>query len=337
MKEPMTWRISARHISRRLTVGAGAAAALDALSSPARSQAWPDHPVRIIVPAPAGGSTDIYTRVIANVLTERLGQPVVVENRPSAGGVIGSIAVARAAPDGYTLLACASSVLTIAPAIQSNIGFDPQRDFVPISLIYTSPLVLVVTRDFPPTTVRELIALAKAEPRKFNLAYPGNGTTNHVAAVWFNRAAGTDIVLVPYAGNAGVVNALLRGDTQMAIDSIPTSGPLIRGGTVRAIAVAGAHRSPAIPNVPTVAESGLPGYEVIFWNGLFAPAGTPSPIIARLNEAVDAALRTPALSEQMRAAGAEPGGGPPAALADRFAVDLVNWSRVIREAGVRNE
>lgn len=326
-------RIPAEAVGRRLVLGAGAAA----LSTPALAQSWPSRPIRIVVPAPAGGSTDIYTRVIASSLTERLGQPVVVENRPSAGGVVGSIAVARSAPDGYTLLACASSVLTIAPAIQPNIGFDPLKDFAPVSLIYASPLVLVVTRDFPPTTIAELIARAKAEPGKFNLAYPGNGTTNHVAAVLFNRSAGTDIVLVPYAGNAGVVNALLRGDTQMAIDSIPTSGPLIRDGIVRALGVAGLHRSPALPDVPTIAESGLPGYEVVFWNGLFAPAGTPAPIIARLNEAVDAALRTPALIEQMRAAGAEPAGGSPQLLTDRLAADTEKWGRVIREAGVRNE
>ncbi len=153
----------------------------------------------------------------------------------------------------------------------------------------------------------------------------------------FNRAAGTDIVLVPYAGNAGVVNALLRGDVEMAIDSIPTSGPLIREGTVRAIAVAGTHRSPSLPQVPTVAESGLPGYEAIFWNGLFAPAGTPPEIVNRLSAEVDKALRQPSLNDHMRAAGAEPAGGPPEVLARRLASDVETWGRVIREARIRNE
>lgn len=325
-----------RSIGRRLLVAAGSAAA-GLLARPGLAQAWPARPIRIVVPAPAGGSTDIYTRVIATMLTESLGQPVVVDNRPSAGGVIGAAAVARAAPDGYTLMTCASSVLAITPAIQPNTGFDPQRDFAPVSLIYESPLVFVGTRAFPPATIGELIALAKAQPGKVNLAYPGNGTTNHVAAALFNRSAGTDILLVPYAGNAGVVNALLRGDVEMAIDSIPTSGPLIREGTVRALATAGTRRSPALPEVPTVAESGLPGYEAIFWNGIFAPAGTPAPIIARLSAEVDKALRQPALAGQMRAAGAEPRGGPPEALARRFAADVATWGRVIREAGVRNE
>ncbi|MES2711385.1 MAG: tripartite tricarboxylate transporter substrate-binding protein [Pseudomonadota bacterium] len=177
----------------------------------------------------------------------------------------------------------------------------------------------------------------QAQPGKFNLAYPGNGTTNHAAAAMFNRAAGTDIVLVPYAGNAGVVNALLRGDVEMAIDSIPTSGPLIREGTVRAIAVAGTHRSPSLPQVPTVAESGLPGYEAIFWNGLFAPAGTPPEIVNRLSAEVDKALRQPSLNDHMRAAGAEPAGGPPEVLARRLASDVETWGRVIREARIRNE
>lgn len=245
--------------------------------------------------------------------------------------------MARAAPDGYTLLACASSVLTIAPAIQPNSGFDAQRDFAPVSLIYESPLIFVGTRAFPPKTIGELIARANAEPGKINLAYPGNGTTNHAAAALFNRSARTDIVLVPYVGNAGVVNALLRGDVDMAIDSIPTSGPLIRDGAVKALAVAGVHRSPALPDVPTVAESGLPGYEAIFWNGIFAPAGTPAPIIARLSAEVDRALRQPALGEQMRAAGAEPRGGAPEVLARRFEADFATWGRVIRDARIRNE
>lgn len=324
-----------RRIGRRQFGAAGLG--LAALAGPALAQAWPARAIRIVVPAPPGGSTDIYTRIIATLMTEGLGQPVVVENRPSAGGVIGASAVARAAPDGYTLLACASSVLAIAPAIQPNSGFDPLRDFAPVSLIYASPLVFVGTRSFAPRTIAELIALAKAQPGRINLAYPGNGSTNHAAAALFNRAAGTDITLVPYAGNAAVVNALMRGDVDCAIDSIPTSGPLIREGVVRALAVAGTQRSPSLPEVPTVAESGLPGYEAIFWNGLLAPAGTPAEIVARLSAEVDKALRQPALSQQMRAAGAEPAGGPPEVLARRLAADAETWGRVIREARIRNE
>ena len=328
----MQAELSRRRLGR---IGLGIAGGL--LSTPALAQAWPSRPIRIVVPAPPGGSTDIYTRIIAAMMTDSLGQPVVVENRPSAGGVIGASTVARAAPDGHTLLACASSVLAIAPATQPNSGFDPLRDFAPISLIYASPLVFVGTRSFAPTTIEQLIAQAKAQPGRFNLAYPGNGTTNHVAAAMFNRAASTDIVLVPYAGNAGVVNALLRGDVEMAIDSIPISGPLIRDGTVRAIAVAGTHRSPSLPQVPTVAESGLPGYEAIVWNGLFAPMGTPPAIVNRLSAEVDKALRQPSLADQMRAAGAEPAGGPPQVLARRLASDVETWGRVIREARIRNE
>ena len=328
----MQAELSRRRLGR---IGLGIAGGL--LSTPALAQAWPSRPIRIVVPAPPGGSTDLYTRIIAAMMTDSLGQPVVVENRPSAGGVIGASTVARAAPDGHTLLACASSVLAIAPATQPNSGFDPLRDFAPISLIYASPLVFVGTRSFAPTTIEQLIAQAKAQPGRFNLAYPGNGTTNHVAAARFNRAASTDIVLVPYAGNAGVVNALLRGDVEMAIDSIPTSGPLIRDGTVRAIAVAGTHRAPSLPQVPTVAESGLPGYEAIFWNGIFAPMGTPPAIVNRLSAEVDKALRQPSLADQMRAAGAEPAGGPPEVLLRRLTSDVETWGRVIREARIRNE
>jgi tripartite-type tricarboxylate transporter receptor subunit TctC len=333
----MDGRTRQRRLGRRAFAATGLAAACLA-ARPVRAQAWPAKPIRLVVPAPPGGSTDIYARIVAGKLADRLGQPVVIDNRPSAGGTIGAAAVARAAPDGHTLLHCASSVVAIMPGLQPNAGFDPRRDFAPVAMIYEAPLVFVATRAFAPTSIAELIALAKAWPGQLDIAHPGNGTTNHLAAALFNRTAGTEIVLVPYSGNAGVVNALARGDVGLAIDSIPTSGPLMRDGTVRPLAVTGARRSPALPDVPTVAEAGpLPGYEAVFWNGVFAPAGTPAEILGRLNAEIDAVLRLPEVAARLREVGSEPGGGPPEALARRFAADFETWGRVIRQLGVRNE
>lgn len=332
----MSLKTGGRTIGRRTFAAAASSTTVALLSRRARAQGWPARTLRIVVPVPPGGSTDIYARIIAANLSERFGQTVVVENRPSAGGIVGAGTVARAEADGYTLLACANSVLTVTPSIQ-KVDFDPLRDFAPVALIYESPLVFVGTNTFPPATIKELIDFAKAKPGEVNLAYPGNGTTNHVAAALFNHMAGVDIVPVPYAGNAGVVNALLRGDVHMAIDSIPTSGPLIRDGKVRALAVAGPRRVAMLPDVPTVAESGLPGYEAIFWNGVFAPPGTPQEIISRLNTEIQTILRQPGVIEQMRESGAEPGGGGPEVLARRLAADYETWGQVIRTSGVRNE
>ncbi len=333
--DPLEPRLSRRACAALGLFGALGGAALR--TSAARAQAFPTRPVRLVVPAPPGGSTDIPARLVAGKLAERLGQPVVVDNRPGAGGAIGAAVVARAAPDGHTLMYSASSAMTIMPQVQPTPGFNVRRDFTPVAMIFEAPLVLVATRSFAPSTVAELIALAKARPGQINIAHPGNGSTNHVAAALFSRRAGTDMVLVPYNGNAGVVSALARGDVGLAIDSIGTSLPLMRDGTVRPIAVTSLRRSSVLPEVPTVAESGLPGFEAIFWNAVFAPAGTPAEIVGKLNAEIGAVLRLPEVANRLRELGSEPGGVPPEAVGRRFASDFETWGRVIRDLGLRSE
>ena len=310
------------------------AAPLLALPLPALAQRFPARPVRMIVPFPPGGSTDIYARLVAAQMSGPLGQPVLVENRPGGAGTVALGATVRAEPDGHTIF-YGSSAVSILPHLVPNPGFDVARDLAPVSLIYEAPLLVVAGRGFAPKSVAEIVAAAKAAPGRIDLGHPGNGTTNHLAAARFVKEAGVEIVLVPFAGNAGVLNALLRGDVGLGFDTIATAAPLMREGQIRPIAVTGAARSPALPEVPTVAESGLPGYEAVFWNAILAPAATPPEAIARLNAAVEAALRTPEVIARVREIGADPAGGPPGVLARRFAADMALWGRVIREGNLR--
>jgi tripartite-type tricarboxylate transporter receptor subunit TctC len=269
-------------------------------------------------------------------MSEPLGQPVLVENRPGGAGTVALGATVRAEPDGHTIF-YGSRAVSILPHLIPNPGFDVARDLAPVSLIYEAPLLVVAGRGFAPNTAAEIIAAARAAPGKIDLGHPGNGTTNHLAAARFVREAGVEIVLVPFAGNAGVLNALLRGDVGLAFDTIATAAPLMREGQIRAIAVTGATRSPTLPEVPTVAETGLPGYEAVFWNAILAPAATPPDAISRLNAAVEIALRQPEVVARVREIGSDPAGGPPSVLARRFAADMALWGRVIREGNLRAE
>jgi len=261
---------------------------------------------------------------------------VVVENRPGGGGAIAAAAVIRSEADGTTLMYTTSS-LTILPNMTPTPGFDVRKDLVPIALIYAAPQLVVAAREFAPATMGELIAAAKAAPGKINFAHAGTGSTSHLVAAKFIATAGIDAVLVPYAGTAGALTALLRNESAVAFDAVNTGGVYTREGKLRAMAVTTARRAPAMPEVPTIAESGLPGFEAVFWNGVFAPAGTPAEIVTRLNHACQKALRLPDVIERIREMGTDPAGGPPEVLGRRFEEDFEGWGRVIRDMKLRRD
>jgi tripartite-type tricarboxylate transporter receptor subunit TctC len=310
-----------------------ALAALLPLAGGAHAQTYPQRPIRLIVPFPPGGSTDVSARILAQELGARLGQTIVTENRPGAGTMIGTEAVARSAPDGYTLL-YASSSIAITPSLNRSVTFDPRRDLAPVTMFIQAPLILVSNRQVPFSSVAGLIDYAKANPGKLNIAYPGMGTTNHLAAALFNRSAGTDIVLAPFAGNAAGLTALMRNDVQLAMDSVASAAPFIQDGSLRAIAVTGLTRSPSMPELPTVAESGAPGFETSFWFGLMAPVRTPDAILMRLIEETRAVVQDPAVIAKLSTLGFEAAVRGAAPFAERIAADFDKWGELIRQAKI---
>ena len=302
----------------------------------ALAQGYPQRPVRLVVPFPPGGSTDVSARLLAQELGARLGQTIVTENRPGAGTMIGNELVSRAAPDGYTLL-YASSSIAITPSLNRGMTFDPRRDLMPVSMFIQAPLIIVANRAMPFRTVPDLVAYAKANPGRLNVAYPGMGTTNHLAAALFNRSAGVDIVLAPFAGNAAGLTALMRNDVQLAFDSVASAGGFVHDGSLLAIAVTGEARSPSVPQVPTVAESGVPGFETTFWFGLMAPLRTPDAIVQRLAEEMQAVVRNPEVIAKLRGMGFEAEVHGPEPFAQRVAADYSKWGELIRQARIGAE
>jgi len=294
----------------------------------AAAQTYPDHPLRIIVPTPAGGPVDVMARLIASNLSSQLQQNVVVENKPGAGNTIGSRVAAEAAPDGYTLMVSAASGLIISPMLYKTAGYDA-ASFAPIALTTETPQLLVINSKLPFKTVAELVAYAKANPGKLNYSTGGSGTIPHLAAELFKRATGTDIVHVPYKGGGPALTGVVAGEVQMTFDPVATSLPLIKDGKLRALAIAGPQRSAALPNLPTMAESGYPTVLVGAWTALLAPKGTPAPIIAKLNAATNAALQSEQMRNTLAKLGAEPRGGPPQILAERMTSDQVRWKPVV--------
>jgi tripartite-type tricarboxylate transporter receptor subunit TctC len=294
----------------------------------AAAQTYPDHPVRIIVPTPAGGPVDVMARLIASNLSSQLQQNVVVENKPGAGNTIGSRVAAEAAPDGYTLMVSAASGLIISPMLYKTAGYDA-ASFTPIALTTETPQLLVINPKLPFKSVAELVAYAKANPGKLNYSTGGSGTIPHLAAELFKRATGTDIVHVPYKGGGPALTGVVAGEVQMTLDPVATSLPLIKDGKLRALAIAGPQRSAALPNLPTMAESGYPTVLVGAWTALLAPKGTPAPIIAKLNAATNAALQSEQMRSTLAKLGAEPRGGPPQILAERMTADQVRWKPVV--------
>jgi tripartite-type tricarboxylate transporter receptor subunit TctC len=301
----------------------------------AQTATWPERPVHLIVPFPAGSSSDIVARVVAKGLSDRLGQQLVVENRPGASGNVGTEVVAHAGADGYTLGLANTSTLTLSPSLMAHPTYDPLKDFVPISMIGASPFVLASYPGLPVHDVQELIAKAKAEPGKLTFAEAGPATLANLAGVLFAKMAAIDLTPVSYRGTEQEVLDIIEGRVDMQFATIPPTLTLIRDGKVRALAVTGAQRSAVLADVPTVAESGLPGYESVLWQALYAPAGTPAAIVTRLNSEMNVILRDGAAVDALAKLGVEAQPGTPQQLGDRIAADLKKWHEVIVSAGIQ--
>jgi len=310
-----------------------AALLLLALSHPALAQ-YPNRAVKLVVPFPPAGATDIVGRIVAQKLGEQMGQSVVVENKPGAGGSIGSDLVAKSAPDGYTLLMATSSTHSIGPVLQ-KLPYDPLKDFAPITHVANVPNVLVVSPVLPVASVQELIAYAKARPGQLNFASSGVGTIVHLNGELFKMLAGVDLVHVPYKGTALSIPDVANGSVAMLFDSLASVQPHIKSGRVRPLAVNAQKRSALLPEVPTLAEAGMPAFDRYTWFGMFAPAGTPKEIVARVNAEVATALKAPDLLERFAAAGAEAVGSTPEQFVERIKSDAAKWAEVIRAANVK--
>jgi tripartite-type tricarboxylate transporter receptor subunit TctC len=315
-------------------VVAALAAVLAGVPSAARAAAWPERPIHLIVPFPAGSSSDIVARVVAHALGEKLGQTVVVENRPGASGEIAAEYVAHATPDGYTL-GLINTSFTLLPSLSTTHKFDAIKSFAPISMLGASPFVLASYPGVPAHTVQDVIKLAKSAPGKHTFAEAGPATLANLAGVLFNKMAGVQITAVSYRGTEQEVPDLIAGRVDMAYVTIPPTLALIQQNKVRAIAVTGAQRSPALPDVPTVAEAGLSGYEAVLWQALNAPAGTPAPILARLNTETNALLRETKTTAALAKVGVDADPSTPQQLADRIAADIKKWHDVIISAGIK--
>ena len=312
-----------------------AAAAL-ALGAAALAHAqYPNRPIKLIVPFPPAGSTDISARALASKLGERLGQPVIIENKPGAGGNIGSDVVAKAQPDGYTLVVGTVGTHAINSSLYSKMPYDPIRDFVPIILLATTPNVLVVPANFPANSVQDVIKLAKAKPGELTFASSGAGTSIHLSGEMFKSMAGLDMTHIPYKGSGPMLIDLLSGQVNMAFDNLSASMVYIKAGKLKALATTGAKRAPALPDLPTVSESGLAGYESTSWNAVYAPAGTPKEIVDKLNREANAVLQSAETRKFFAEQGAEAGGGTPAELAAFNRAELAKWAKVVKDSGAK--
>ncbi|MBR1144641.1 tripartite tricarboxylate transporter substrate binding protein [Bradyrhizobium sp. AUGA SZCCT0431] len=299
----------------------------------ATAQDYPSRPVKIVVPFPAGGSNDIIARIVAQKLGERTGQTFLIENRAGAGGNIGADAVATSEPDGHTLLLTAPPPLTINAALYKTLPYDPAKAFAPVALVASVPIVLAVHPSVEARNVGELIGLAKAKPGTINFGSSGNGSTNHLAGELLKSMTGINIVHLPYRGAAPAMNDLIAGHIPMMFDNIPAVLPQVQAKTIRAIAVAGAKRASALPDVPTVAESGVPGFEASAWFGLVAPAKTPAPVLAKLESEVDAILKMPDVQKRFTELGAEPANISGAAFGQFLAKETAKWTKIIQSSG----
>ncbi len=296
---------------------------------------YPNKPIRMVVTFPAGGPTDVIMRVIGQKLSDGWGHPVVIDNRGGAGGIIGTEIVARAAPDGYTFLVGTAGGMSINPALQPRLSYDPFRDFTPVAMLVINPQILVVHPAVPVKTLKELVALAKSRPGQFNFASAGTGTATHLGLELLKLTAGIDVVHVPYKGGAPAVADLIAGQVQMLFVSIPSVLPHVRAGKLKAIAVSSAKRSASAPDIPTVAESGYPDFEYSNWNALFAPAATSPQIVRKMNAEIVRILDDPEVKRRLTSQGADPAPDTPAALAKYMRNDHERWKKVIRTAGLR--
>lgn len=322
---------------KSLTQAIAASTLLLALPMQALAQAaYPNRPVKILLGFPPGQATDTVARAIGQKLGELYNQPFVVENRPGAAGIIGTDLVAKAPADGYTLLMCSSGVMAVNPGLYGvKLPYDPVKDFAPITVAVAVPLFLVANTSFPPNTVKELIAYAKANPGKVNFGSGGNGVTNHLAMELLRSTAGLDMVHVPYKGGPPALTGLIGGEVQVMFETGPGALPFVKNGKLKAIAVGSAKRSSAAPEVPTVAESGLPGFEGVAWICMVAPAGTPQPIINKLHADVVKVLAMPDIRERFSALGAEPVGNTPEEFSAYLKAEIAKWGKVVKDSGAK--
>lgn len=311
-------------------------AALSLMPISASAQTYPVRPIRLIVGFPPGGINDLVARIVGQSVSESLGQPIVIENRPGAGGTIGANAVAKADPDGYTLLLASVSNLAMAPSQYKSLAYDPIKDFAPVALVAASPNIMVVPNNSPIRSVPDLIALAKKQPGSMNYASAGNGTSNHLTVELLKTMAGIDLVHVPYRGDAPGMTDVLAGRIQMMFPTLPVALPQIKAGALRAIAVSSPKRSELVPDIPTVAESGsLPEFSVSVWVGILAPAGTSPEIVSKLNTEIHKALASNAVREQLAAQGTEPAAAAdPKTFGLYLASETKKWSEVAKAAGI---
>ena len=301
----------------------------------AGAQTYPSQPIRMIVPFTAGGTTDILARTIGQKLAEAWRQPVIVENKPGAGGNIGADAVAKAKPDGYTILMGTIGTQSINASLYAKMPYDAAKDFAPVTLVAMVPNVLVVNPGVPAKSVADLIALAKAKPGQLNFASSSTGGSPHLSGEMFKQMTGADIVHVPYKGSAPAITDLLGGQVSLMFDNLPSALPQVKAGKLRALGVTSARRSQAAPEIPTIAESGVPGYEVDSWFGILAPAGTPKEVVGKLNAEIARILKMPDVRQRLQEQGAEPVGGTPEQFADHIRKETVKWARVVKASGAK--
>jgi tripartite-type tricarboxylate transporter receptor subunit TctC len=303
----------------------------------ASAQAWPAKPIRLMVPFPPGGSTDIVARIVAQKLGERLGQPLVIENRGGAGGTIGTALIAKSAPDGYNLAIASTSTHVVAPGVYPKLEYDPIKDFAPVGLMAISPYLLVVNPSVPAKSVQELVALARSQPGKLTYASAGVGSTTQLAMEMLKAASGTYVLHIPYNGNGPAGTAVVAGQVDVLFGSLPALLSFAKSGRVRALAVGTPKRSPSLPEVPTVAESGYAGFDASLWLAIVAPAGTPQPIVERLNRELNALVAAADTREAFDKAGTEPLTGTPADLAAMIRDGVPKYAKIIKAAGVKPE
>ena len=296
------------------------------------AQGYPTKPAKVVVPYPPGGPTDIVARVVSQKLSEQMGQQFIVENRPGAGGNIGAEAVAKSPADGYTLLV-ATTAHAINPSLFKNLGYNLTKDFAPVSLLTSGPLVIVANPSVPAKNVKELIAMGKAKPGSLNYASSGNGQSTHLSAELFATMAGIKMNHIPYKGSAPALTDVMGGQASLMFDTMLSAMPHVKNGKLKAIAVTSAARSPAAPDVPTVAESGLPGYEAIAWNGLLVPAGTPGDVVAKLNAELKKALDAPDVKDRFSAQGFGAAWNTREAFAKFIQSELDKWAKVVKVSG----
>lgn len=321
---------------RRFAAGATGAVASSLLPGGVFAQeTWPSKTIRLVIPFPAGGATDILGRIVAQELNKALGVSVIADNRAGAGGNIGAELVAKSAPDGYTLLMCTIGTQSINASLYTKLGFDPIKDHAPVTLVATVPNVLVVHPSVPAKNVKELIALAKSRPGKLNYGSSGNGSSVHLSGELFKSMTGVFMTHIPYRGSAPAVADLLAGQIDLMFDNLPSVLPHIKAGKLRALAVTSPKRSPAMPDLPTIAESGVPGYDATSWFGVVAPAGTPPAIVSRVQQTISRALTTPEVREKLQGMGAEPVGNSPEVFDQFIRAEAAKWAKVVKFSGAK--